>query len=165
MTMPSETLDIALAYCRRGLKVIPVAYQKKGPHIKGWQKLRLTESDIPGHFNGQRQNIGVLLGEPSCNHIDIDLDAPDAVTLARNFLPPTGSIFGRAGKKQSHWEYIADPLEPTTKFPDIDGTMLVEFRSTGAQTIFPGSVHPSGEAVEWDKDEDPAPVDGRLLLD
>ena len=96
MTMPSDNFERALAYCRRGLKVIPVAFQNKGPHIKGWQKLRLTESDIPDYFNGQRQNIGVLLGEPSGNHVDVDLDAPDAVTLARNFLPPTGSIFGRA---------------------------------------------------------------------
>ena len=35
MTIPSETLDIALANCRRGLKVIPVAYQRTEPHIYG----------------------------------------------------------------------------------------------------------------------------------
>ena len=30
--------------------------------------------------------------------------------------------------------------------------MLVELRSTGGQTVFPGSTHESGEAIRWDEE-------------
>ena len=43
--------------------------------------------------------------------------------------------------------------------------MLVEYRSTGTQTIFPGSIHPSGEPIEWEEFDDPLPIDGRVLKD
>ena len=59
----------------------------------------------------------------------------------------------------------------TTKFPDVEKvtaneptTMIVELRSTGAQTILPGSVHPTGEAITFDADGEPARVDGDHLL-
>ena len=35
------------------------------------------------------------------------------------------------------------------KFKDLDGTMLLELRSTGCQTIVAPSVHPSGEDYVW----------------
>ena len=41
--------------------------------------------------------------------------------------------------------------------------MLLELRSTGGQTVFPGSTHESGEAVEWHEDGDPAEVDPEQL--
>jgi hypothetical protein len=41
--------------------------------------------------------------------------------------------------------------------------MVVELRSTGAQTVFPGSVHPSGEPIEWDCDGEPTIVDPDVL--
>jgi hypothetical protein len=45
--------------------------------------------------------------------------------------------------------------------------MLVELRigggGKGAQTVFPGSTHESGETITWDKDGGPAAVDGKDL--
>lgn len=41
--------------------------------------------------------------------------------------------------------------------------MLVELRSTGAQTIIPPSLHPSGETFAWDADGGPAEVDAATL--
>jgi hypothetical protein len=40
----------------------------------------------------------------------------------------------------------------------VDGTVLVEIRSTGLQTVFPPSVHPSGEQVGWEGSGDPSDV-------
>ena len=37
------------------------------------------------------------------------------------------------------------------KFSDPNAVCLVELRSTGQQTLAPPSVHPSGEALRWEK--------------
>jgi hypothetical protein len=42
--------------------------------------------------------------------------------------------------------------------------MIVELRSTGCQTIAPGSVHPGGEVVRWDADGEPATINPDELL-
>lgn len=151
--------EAAIAYIRRGWSVVPIPFRQKGPAIKEWQNLRLIEADLLQHFNSQPMNVGVLLGEPS-GLIDIDLDASEAAKLARNLLPPTGSIFGRKGKPSSHRLYTSAVGKKTTeRFTGPAGDSLVEIRGTGAQTIFPGSVHPNGEPIEWELDDDPQHVD------
>jgi hypothetical protein len=93
------------------------------------------------------------------------------VALAPYILPPTGAIFGRATKRASHWLYITDlSIESHTaavQFKAPDGAMLVELRigggGKGAQTVFPGSTHESGEMVTWDKDGEPPALDGKNL--
>lgn len=156
-------LDIARCYFARGWRTIPVPFQTKRPTLAGWQTLRLEEADLAHHFNGQPSNIGTLLGEPSGGLVDVDLDCAEALPLAARFLPTTHSVFGRATKPRSHYEYYADPSVPTEKFEDVDGAMLVELRSTGGQTVFPGSVHPSGEPIEWDEDGEVARGPGATL--
>lgn len=161
-------LDVARAYLARGWAPIPVPFRRKGPVLAGWSALRLGPEDLAAHFNGQPSNVGVLLGEPSGGLVDIDLDCAEALRLAPVFLPPTRSRFGRASKRASHWLYVVTtPLE-TEKFadPDVqdeDRGMLVELRSTGGQTVFPGSVHPSGERIGWDEDGELARGDGATL--
>jgi putative DNA primase/helicase len=163
-------LDVARDYLARGWQPIPVPRGTKIPTLDGWPELRLTEETLPEHFNGG-PNVGVLNGAPSGGIVDGDLDAREAVVLADTFLPPTRARFGRRSKPNSHRIYVASPLIETTKFQDVDegpddddGTMLVELRSTGTQTVFPGSVNPTGEVVEWVEDGEPAAVDGRELL-
>lgn len=101
----ASTLEFARRYARRGWSVIPVPTRSKNPGFRGWQQLRLTEADLSNHFNSQPQNIGVLLGEPSGGLIDVDLDHPHAVALAREYFPETPAVFGRAGKPDSHRLY------------------------------------------------------------
>jgi hypothetical protein len=70
-------------------------------------------------------------------------------------------MFGRSSKPRSHALYNARYAR-TEKFMALDGSMIVELRANkttgagdeGLQTVFPGSVHPSGELVEWDTDYD-----------
>ncbi len=153
----------ALSYLAKGFSPTPVAFEGKNPILPEWQTLRLTQADIAAHFNGVPRNIGILLGEPSNGVVDIDLDVPEAVLLAPYLLNPTGWRFGRAGSPESHWLYKASPLEPTARFQDPDGTVLVEHRSTGAQTVFPPSVHESGELIWWAAFDRPATIDGKVL--
>src|SRR6266536_3113516 len=131
-------LAVAREYLERGWAVIPIPHGRKTPLIKEWPKLRITEADAADYFNGQPQNIGVILGTPSLNLIDIDLDCPEAVMLAPHFLPETPAIFGRTSKLRSHYLYESKIGQAKYKAPD--GKMLLELRSDGGQTIFPGSV-------------------------
>lgn len=157
---------MARTYLRRGWKVIPIPARTKAPILAGWQNLKLTEADLTVYFSSA-SNIGILLGEPSGWLVDVDLDSPETVGLADQFLPTTCSVFGRPGKLRSHWEYVSRGAK-TEKFQDVKReadkpAMLVEVRSTGAQTVFPGSVHPSGETISWDQDGEPAQVDYEVL--
>lgn len=158
-----STLVRAIDYSRRGWSVIPVPYRRKKPTLSGWQRLRLTEQDLPSHFGSMLQNIGVLLGEPSRWLVDVDLDHPLTLELAETYLPPTGAIFGRASKRYSHWLYYSTRPVATKQWRLSNRQMVVELRSTGGQTVFPGSVHEKGEPIEWGTDGEPAFVDPNEL--
>ncbi len=151
--------EAALAYVRRGWAPIPLPARSKVPIAKGWPELRLTAETVGEHFNGQPQNIGVLLGEPSGWLIDIDLDHEKAVTMAHTYLPETQAIFGRPGKPRSHFLYrVSAPIATHKRQHDALG-MIVEQRSTGCQTVFPPSIHQdTGEPIAWEVDGEPATI-------
>jgi hypothetical protein len=168
---PVALIDVVRGYCARGWCVIPIPYKEKRPLLHDWSRVRLDESALVEFFKDPRQNIGVLLGTPSGGLVDIDLDVPEAIALADAFLPDTPSRFGRSSKRASHRLYLTSAPLKTRKFQDVEKigssetAMLVELRSTGAQTVFPASVHPSGEPIEWDSNGEPARVDGAQLLE
>lgn len=155
--------DAARRELRRGRRPIPIPPGQKQPSHKEWQRLIMGEDDLDRYF-ADRSNVGVLNGVPSGNQVDADLDCPEALLIAPRRLPPTGSIFGRPGKPRSHRIYVCNPLPQTNQFRDVDGAMLLELRSTGTQTLFPPSTHPSGEEVVWEEDGEPAGADGDALL-
>ncbi|MDZ4687103.1 MAG: bifunctional DNA primase/polymerase, partial [Planctomycetaceae bacterium] len=156
----------AQRYLQRGWSVIPVPHRSKNPGFKRWEQLRLTSDQLDQHFNGQPQNISVLLGEPSGWLIDVDLDHQRAVELAAQFLPPTALVFGRPAKPRSHWLYRVTAPLVTKKFSSRSSGMIVEVRSTGTHTVFPPSTHEIGEPIAWDDEQqEPAEVDPALLLE
>lgn len=149
--MADTPLSIAEAYTARGWRVVPMPFREKGPRLRNWQALRLTAAELPRYFDGQPMNVGVLLGEVSDHLVDVDLDDPVACHLAPHYLPLTGLVFGRAGKPRSHYLYRASGVKsrPYATGEVVAGKQpAVELRASG-QTMFPGSVHPSGELVEW----------------
>lgn len=150
-------LDAALEFIRREWSPIPIPYRKKKSVIKGWPRLRISAAEAPARFAKQRANIGVLLGEPSNGLVDVDLDCAETVALAAHFLPPTGAVFGRTGKPDSHWLYCV-PGAKSLRFAATDDGVLVELRSTGGQTVFPPSVHVSGEVITWRQFGEPTHV-------
>lgn len=157
-------LDHARDLMARGLAPIPVPHGEKGPKIPGWPALRLVSDDLPRYFEGGPANVGTLLGESAGWIVDVDLDHPRAVELADRFLPPTSMVWGRGGKPRSHRLYRLTRPADTKKWPSKAAGMIVELRSSGCQTIAPGSVHPSGEAVRWDSDGEPATIDPDHLI-
>lgn len=152
-------LPIAQQYVELGFCVIPINWRSKKATLEGWPQLRLKPDDLPRYFDGRPLNIGVLLGEPSGGLVDVDLDSAEAVALGPTFLPATDAVFGRKSKLKSHWLYMVTPAATTSKFKDParrgkEATIL-EIRSTGCQTVFPGSLHESGEHVCWEGDGGP----------
>jgi len=136
----------AARYIERGFAVVPVPSGEKNPGRKGWQDLRIGLDEIPRYFtNGQ--NIGLLCGEPSQGLVCADLDTPEALMLGGRFLSPTLTS-GRAAAPDSHWWFYALGAEHTT-FTDLDGSMILELRSTGHHTLVAPSKHPSGESYRW----------------
>lgn len=162
MTTTPTALEHARALLAHGLMPIPVPFRSKKAILRGWPKLRLTAADLLRYFNATQSNIGVLLGEPSGWIVDVDLDHPRAVELADSFLPHTGLMWGRKSKPRSHRLYrLTAPAETRKWRLPIGGNepqMIVEFRSTGCQSIAPGSIHPSGEHVRWDDEGEPATI-------
>jgi AAA domain-containing protein/bifunctional DNA primase/polymerase-like protein len=163
------SLDTALSYIARGWNPVPIPYRKKGPREEGWQKRRIDAQSAPQFFNGTSQNIGVQLGQPSSGLTDVDLDCLEAIAIARFLLPPTGAVFGRPSKRGSHWLYVTDLFAgadtATVQFKDPrTKQMVLELRigggDKGAQTVFPPSVHESGETVTWEQAGEPASFDG-----
>lgn len=149
-------------YQRRGWKIVPVDARSKNPARKGWPEIEFTPEDITA-------NVGVVLGAVSGNLVDVDLDSADALRLAPYFLPET-LTFGRASKRASHWLYVSKGVRSDKLWfgdpADHDDRELVEIRANNAsgpgcghQTVFPGSTHESGEAIEFDNECEPAQVD------
>jgi hypothetical protein len=153
----TDVLAAARDYIERGWAPVPVPIRTKGPIIEAWQTLRINEETAPNFFNGGAQNIGVILGEASSGLCDLDLDCFQAIAAAPYILLRT-ALFGRTSKRGSHWIYRTNLCETqdraALKFVGSDKHGLLEVRVGGggsaAQTIFPPSVHVSGEPIEWE---------------
>lgn len=137
----------AANYLKNGWAPIPVPRGRKGAQINHWTKYCCDPAAVETTF--ANMNVGVLLGDRSNGLVDVDLDCIEAQGIADVLLPATDAVFGRASTPRSHFLYVADPIPKTKQFRDFNGKMLVELRSSGCQTVFPGSVHPSGEDVVW----------------
>src|SRR5262249_18247591 len=159
----NSILTIARDYIARGWHPVPLPYKTKFPPSNRWHLRTITIENVHKFFfENSQQNIGVQLGPKSNNLTDADLDCPEAVKLASALLPKTDCIFGRKSKPFSHYLYrVSDPLpQATLAYKDEEGKMICELRlgggGKGAQTMFPGSMHPDDEPVKWEKDGEPA---------
>lgn len=156
--MQSDSRFWVRRYLAEGWSVLPIPKGEKGPRVPNWQHTTFTEADF-----AEDDNIGVRLGEPSGNLIDIDLDAPEAVAAARVLLIQSQRVHGRPGKPASHYWFKCAGLK-STRYTAPDGSVLVEIRSTGGQTVLPPSTHPSGEVLAWEQERDPMLIESGPLV-
>jgi len=143
---------------------------EKNPAERGWLDNPLDRAGA-GAVLASGGNVGILTGAASSGLVDVDLDDATAARWAVQFLPPTGAVFGRAGRPGSHWLYVSPGMPRRTIYQDPvpddqhGAGLILEVRSDGHQTMFPGSVHPSGERVEWaGEGGEPAVVEPTALL-
>jgi Bifunctional DNA primase/polymerase, N-terminal len=167
-------LDAARYYLQQDppWAVVPLPSGRKFAPPDGWPELRLTEAELPQHFNG-RENIAGICGRPSGGRSDVDLDSPEARLVAPRLLPPTSLVHGRASASFSHYWYIEAPEAPYAKFvdpllnEDHDRKVLVEHRTStpGAHySVLPPSWHPSGEQYRWERSGVPTTIEGEAVL-
>jgi hypothetical protein len=69
---------------------------------------------------------------------------------------------GRPGKPASHWWYVCEGIKTRKHQDPVSKKMIVELRSTGAQTVVGPSIHPSGEPYD-PLDGEPAVVEAGEL--
>jgi len=117
------------------------------------ETFHVTAANFDDHFNGVTTGIGVITDQIA----DIDLDSPTARYLAPRIMPKTAS-FGRPSANISHLVYSCTGDE----FQDIqlpgDGHHIELRANSGHQTMFPGSIHPDNELVEWRNECDPTAI-------
>jgi hypothetical protein len=169
--------ELARDYLRRGWQPVPIDRGQKKPRNNAWQSLAIIEANLERYF-GDNDNVGLQLGGRSGGLTDVDIDCAEALDLAKDILPATDAIFGRRSKPRSHRLYITDLhtteqkaalrfMEPRALSNGEEPVTLVELRigagDKGAQTVAPGSVHPSGEKVRWDTEGEPRSVSGADL--
>lgn len=151
--LPMSPLEAACYYYANGYAPIPIPYRRKSPIVQGWSTLTLDAESLPIHFNGFRQNIGLLTGRRSCVFV-ADLDSSETQAVGPRLLPATGHKDGREGIAPSHFWYSLDPAEQA-KFRKVqyddplrpkDGARLVELLADGQQVVVWPSTHPSGAA-------------------
>jgi Bifunctional DNA primase/polymerase, N-terminal len=158
-----SSLRIAKLAIARGWSPVPLRPRSKRPSAgEGWNLLRVTSENAREYFKKGNENVGILWGEPSHWAVDVDLDCTEAVAIAPAFLPET-YIYGRAERPRTH--HVFTSIEcPTQKWFDGDQDMIIEVRSTGAQTVWVGSVHPDGDLYEVDDDVELAEIESDELL-
>jgi hypothetical protein len=155
---------LAAFYAAQGWRIVPIPHGSKNPNTKDWPN-RTFE---PKHIT---QNVGVILGPVSGGLVDVDLDSTDALALAPYFLPET-LTFGRESKPASHWLFKCEGVRADKLwFGPKDDRELIEIRAQNAtgdgcghQTVFPGSVHESGEAIDFDNAVEPTEIDAGDLI-
>jgi len=170
----SETVatknGVATAACKlieAGMVPVLVYPRDKRPIGDGWPDIRYTVAEATEGFTADH-NIGINLHASGV--ADVDLDSPQARSLAAVFLPPTGMIWGRASTPRAHWAYrlTGGPDEGESKYHGVlkqegkkDGALLLELRTrAGNQSVIPPSIHKdTGERITWDDSGIPAEID------
>lgn len=152
---PRSVQDWVRHYIASGFQVIPLEPGTKKCEIEGWIRLIFKPEDFRDNDNiGIRSVSGVVVS---------DIDSPEAVAAADEFLPETRAIFGRPSKPRSKRLHRSH-FEKTLTFKDLEtGQVLTEIR-VGHQDVAPPSIHPDGERSEWDVFEEVSPVEPAVLL-
>ena len=106
MALPaSNTAPVIAAakkYADNGWATAPVPKGEKGPKFPAWQKTKIASSEAEDYFQEPDGNVAVVMGALSDNLVDIDIDCPEALSIAPYLLPETHLIFGREGNPASH---------------------------------------------------------------
>lgn len=147
---------MAQRYADLGWELVRLQPGGKRP-IGSWKQPRKwTNMEIAADFSGNA-NIGIALGERSGGLIDIDFDCPEAADFGRVLLPHLPA-FGRKSSPASHRLALCvlGKNRLVYKVPDhvkerspLVRSVLTEVRSDGHYTMFPPSLHPTGERVTW----------------
>lgn len=148
----SRLLQSALEYAGYGWRVLPIKPASKLPIIKAWQiNASINPAQIESWWTQwPTANVGVCLGEGS-NLIDVECDSDKAeqqlASLFDGAIPLTATYRGQRGKHRLFRWQSDLPGGAVIKLGDIE--VRTGNGGKGAQSVFPPSIHPSGDAYQW----------------
>lgn len=158
--MANERLDHVKHYLQNSCSVIPLKPASKEP-VRGykWTTQQVCHEEIEQYFTTVN-NIGIALGERSGGLVDIDFDSLYAAAIGRKLFAHLPG-FGRKSSPLSHKVAICSNPGNTKQFKLSDKeanilsitpeekNVILEVRGNGAYTMFPPSMHPTGEHISW----------------
>jgi hypothetical protein len=147
----SDVREFVREYIARGWSPIPCQPRSKARKAGAVNGTRVALDQVDQVFAAD-DNVAILFGD---GLVDLDLDAPEAV-VAAELLAPATATFGRRSKRRGHYLYQVDGEIERAKFaiPGRSG-YAVELKSGGDASVAPGSIHESGEPVEWTDQVEP----------
>ncbi len=153
--------SMAPKFWEMGFSVLPIQPGTKAPTIQGWSEwcYRIpTEPEMDSFINKYPDwGIGLALGGASgIEAIDIDTEDPELLTRIKSVTPY--SPVAKKGKKGITYFFRHSGL-PSRKWK-IGTTPIIEFLSTGNQTVLPPTIHPeTGSAYYYVGEQDLLNVD------
>ena len=156
----NSLLSAAQGYLARGLSPIRLGPKSKKPLGKH-DANAITAANAARLIDHGGYNLGLRLGPDHDGLVDFDLDWPEARRLG-GLLLDRFVRFGREGARGSHYLLRGSDAVASKKFdmpelkgvqglPDEHAVCVLEVRASG-HTMAPPSIHPSGEAVTWERD-------------
>ena len=160
--MTSSIYQAALSYGYRGWLVLPLSGPKdpgaspgKRPLIQAWQKAASSDEEVISDWwkRWPDANVGVKFG-PDSNLVDLECDDDEQEkALAALFdgeFPRTPTFTSSRGK---HRLFLWNDNLPAARDKAVVYIGGVGFRTggsaKGAQSVFPPSIHKSGDRYDW----------------
>lgn len=147
-------LEHALTYARLGLAVFPCKERGKQPAFKNWQDTATTDPEAIRTIwtRNPQFNLGIATGSKSGGLIVVDIDNHDvngADSLAEweqenGKLPDTATVLTGSGGVHYYYRTSEEVRGATGVLPGVD------IRAEGNLIIAPPSIHPNGNAYEWE---------------
>ena len=158
-------LDAALEFAAMELAVFPLVERDKLPAVSGGFKVATTDEEQIREAWGHRPNlnIGIATGTVSRGLVVIDLDVDDSkdedgVATLRAWerehgeLPETATV--KTGRGGMHLYYRCDQPVGCS----VNAEIGVDVRGDGGYVVAPPSVHPNGNAYEFEEYLDDVPI-------
>jgi hypothetical protein len=146
--------------------VVPIPYGEKGPRSKGWQDVTFEQSleasyqeKICECFLPNGGNLGLIVGPPSADLVDVDIDQDEWVEPFLEANPKLRVTLRRRGKRGCGLMARMDGPYPVGRW-DLkltDGTKFGEWRAGGGHQSVVYGRHPETAA-------DGQPIDYKILV-
>lgn len=150
----------ALDYAEHGLPVLPIKPGEKRPPMASWQNAATTDAaTIENWFTGLYADHGVGIATGG-TIFALDIDVSDGkagdetladLELANGRLPATATVLTGSGGQHRYFQ-----MPPGVVIRNDAGKKLgpgLDIRGEGGQCVAPPTIHPNGNAYEWDGGE------------
>lgn len=156
-TAPTTNLDHALAYARRGWRVIPIPPGRKHPAVAAWQREGTTDEAKIRHWwiKAPYYGIGIVCG-PTSGVWVLDVDNANGkqgdeslidLLDAYGPLPATYEVITGSGGRHLYFAWPDDGSDIRNDQSGRLGTDL-DVRGEGGQVLAPPTIHPNGQPYE-----------------